>query len=306
MILVTGSAGMIGTALCERLLAENIGFIGLDKNHSSLTSAVKDLTKFPRFSESHFLNKIDTIVHLAANARVYPLIENPNLAIENAVMTDNVYQLARKFGIKRVLIASSREVYGDMLSNRNTKLTEKVASHYRCTNPYAAAKLHSEALAYSYKTTDDIDSVITRFSNVYGKYDYSDRFIPLTIKKINNSEVLYVYGGKEKSMDFTYIDDVVDAIVFLLFNFDKAKISNENDGIYNVSPGKGYSLYYVATKLSTLIGKPIEIIEKSNRLGEPMYYVADVQKIKLMGFECKTRIDDGLKKSVDFYLPKNN
>jgi UDP-glucose 4-epimerase len=265
----------------------------LDKTH------LFDLTVFDQIEPD--VGEVDFIVHLAANARVHPLVVYPSFAVENVISTDRIYQFARKWNVNKVIIASSREVYGNALHTSGKKMKEEDASHLLCTNQYAAGKIYSEALAHAYKATDGIDTVILRFSNVYGKYDNTDRFVPLVIRNITQGKPIRIYGGVAKTMDFTFIDDAVSALHHFIGNFKDAKISNENSGVYNVAPGEGHSLYEVASMIMELMGKEVPLLEVPNRVGEPMYYAADTSKATSLGFTCETSIREGLKRAVDFY-----
>ncbi len=184
-ILITGSSGTIGTKLGEKLLNLGYEIIGVDwktnkwhKNlekrtiHLDLRNKNLVLKKLP--------NKVDLIIHLAANARVYELVKNPDLARDNMITTYNILEYARINKIKNILFASSREVYGN---TKKAKHKEEDVKIENCESPYSASKIAGEALIHSYHKCFGINYVITRFSNVYGMYDESDRAIPLFIRK---------------------------------------------------------------------------------------------------------------------------
>lgn len=296
-ILVTGSSGMIGTALCENLIENNI-IKGLDKKKNIWNKEVDKRTNYSDLTWCPIdIEKIEMIIHLAANARVYELVENPRLALENIEMVYSIYEYARNYGIKKIIIASSREVYGDILKTETDGIKEEEANHIKCANQYSASKLFGEAYAKAFKETHNIDTVIARFSNVYGRYDMSDRFIPLVIRKILNNEELDIYGGKEKAMDFTFIDDTIQGIKVLIDNFDKTK-----NKIYNISSGTITSLFDITEKLQYLMNKKIKVNLKENREGEPMFYKGDIEKIKKLGYKPKHTINQGLEKSIEYYL----
>ena len=310
MLLITGASGMIGTSLCEELIKLGIDFLGLDKVHNQWNSEVDKKTAIIDLLNDNQVNyfieglkgqNIDLIIHLAANARVIPVVKNTALGVHNCMMTNQVYWIARELGIKRIFFASSREVYGNELLSAKGDLRESFAKHTDCSNQYAASKIYGEALANAYHITDGIDTIIGRFSNVYGQYDMSDRFVPLMIKKLLKNEDITIYGGKEKSMDFTFISDTVNGIIILCKDFDKFKMQEKESGIYNISSGKTSSLFSAAEYLKKELRSKSKIILEENRKGEPMFYCANIIKAKSIGYEPKIELHDGLNKSLIYY-----
>ena len=176
-ILITGSSGTIGTALFMFLLDKGYNVIGIDKKENVWEKKLNKLTIRGDLLKNKDIEKIpkniDLIIHLAANARVYDLVVNPRLAFENMEMIYNILEVVRKNKICKIIFSSSREVYGNngaMVYKENDN--ENIDS---CASPYAASKMAGEALIASYGNSYDIDYIIFRFSNVYGKYDKSDR-----------------------------------------------------------------------------------------------------------------------------------
>lgn len=304
-ILITGSSGMIGTALCEKLSELRIPFIGLDKRHNFYKEdidvvtiihdlLIRDITSICKLLENH---KFDMIIHLAANARVWKLIQDTTLAVDNVEMTNNVYRIADRLGIKKVIIASSREVYGDLLGTDVVVAKETDAIHTNSESQYTASKICGESLANAYNVTHGIKTLITRFSNVYGRYDDSDRFIPLLIKKILEKQDIVIFGGRNKKMDFTFIDDSISGLLILVQKFDSINKSE----IFNISTGIASSLYTVAEILRRQLDSKVKIDELPNRLGEIMYYAADVSKISKLGYSPSVSIESGIIKSINYY-----
>ena len=151
-------------------------------------------------------------------------------------------------------------------------------------------------MVWAYQRCYGIDSIIFRFSNVYGMYDESDRLVPLFIGRARRGDDLIVYG-KDKILDFTYIDDTVDGMLSGIRNFDAAK----ND-TYNLAYGKGISLVDVAKEMKRLIGSKSKVDVRKSRVGEVVRYIADIKKAKrVLGYKPKIHIEEGLKKSVEWY-----
>jgi len=296
-ILVTGASGTIGTRLCEKLLERRHDVIGLDNRPNKWNPAIdKEVIKADVRRPDAFADVpagVETVVHLAANALVYPLVREPRKAMDNMEMVFNALEFARKNGVKEFIFGSSREVYGN--SERIERKEEDVALE-RSESPYAATKMAAEALIRSYKECYGIDFIIIRFSNVYGMYDDSDRLIPRCIRRARKGEELEVYG-RDKLLDFTYIDDAVNGIVSAIENFGKAK--NET---YNIATGRGTSILKVVQLINTAMGGKSKLKITDSRTGEVIKYIADISKAKrTLGFYPKTTIEEGVRKSIQWY-----
>lgn len=298
-ILVTGSSGTIGTRLCERLLSEKYDVRCLDWEPNKWNKDVQNITTqldLRDWSQLQALSaelQADLIVHLAANARVYELVQYPDRAQDNILTTFNVLELARKNNIKKFIFASSRETYGNTDADM---LTEDRAQFQTCESPYTASKIAGEALTEAYKRCYAIDAIILRFSNVYGMYDDSVRVVPLFIRQAQKEEPLMVFG-KEKCLDFTYIDDTVDGILLAIKKFDRAK----ND-TYNIATSHGTPLLHLAKRIKELTNSSSEIRMGNTRTGEIIKFVADISKAKgKLGYEPKVNFEEGIKKAVEWY-----
>lgn len=298
-ILVTGSSGTIGTRLCEKLLDENIKLSGVDRKPNKWNQEIDNLTYSIDLCEEKQIQDelpkdIDILVHLAANARVYKLVKQPKLARENFTSLFNILEFARKTDVDRFIFASSREVYG----NRDQIFhSEEEAFVKNCESPYTSSKIGGEALVHSYQRCYDIYFSILRFSNVYGMYDDSDRVIPLFIKRAREGKDLIVYG-EEKLLDLTYIDDAVNGIIKCIKNREKAK--NET---FNIASGEGHTILELAQLIKSEVNGDSEIIIESSRTGEVLKFVADISKAeRILDYEPKTGFEEGIKKSVEWYL----
>ena len=152
-------------------------------------------------------------MHLAAHAKVHQLVREPHRALENAIMTFNVLEYARGLGLPLVF-SSTREVYGDV--HRFEEYAEEAADFAFTESPYSASKITSEAFIYSYARCYGLDYLVFRFSNVYGRFDNDlwrmERVLPLFMHQLSRGEGITIFGGDEKVLDFTFIDDCVDGI----------------------------------------------------------------------------------------------
>lgn len=329
-ILVTGSSGTIGTRLCERLLKSGHTVIGADwkpclwnKEAEKLRINI-DLRDSSQLIAHRSPLTAELIIHLAANARVYELVENPDRAMDNFIDTFNVLEFARVNGIKKMMFASSRETYGNIASKRSAlrqssgqaysdqrvasasnterlpltayRYTEDMVRVEHCESPYTASKIGGEALFEAYKRCYGIDVIIWRFSNVYGMYDDSIRVVPLFFRQASAGEALKVFG-KDKCLDFTYIDDCVEGIMLGIEKWDSAK----ND-TYNLAYGEGTTILHLAERMKELLksDSPVEI--GTARTGEVTHYIADISKAqRKLGYQPKTPFDRGIEHAVEWY-----
>jgi UDP-glucose 4-epimerase len=235
----------------------------------------------------------DVVIHLAANARVYELVENPDRAMDNLLTIFTMLEYARTRGVKRFIFSSSREGYGNIDAE---KLTEDMVRIENCESPYTASKVGGEAFVHAYAKCYGIDYVIVRFSNVYGMYDDSIRVVPLFIRLAQKNEPMTVFG-KEKCLDFTYIDDAVSGVELILKNFE-----NVQGETLNLAYGEGRTIIELAEMIKKLKGSSSNITIGKPRTGEVIRYVADISKAKKkLGFAPKINLDEGIKKSVEWY-----
>ena len=296
-ILVTGSSGTIGTRLCEKLIEKGHEVIGADWQPNKWKSEINELTINIDLRDEKSLEKlptdVDVVMHLAANARVYELVKDPTKARDNFLTTFNVLEFVRKNGIRRFVFTSSREAYGNSAA---PKYSEDMVRVENCESAYTASKIGGEALTQAYRRCYRNDAIILRLSNVYGMYDDSDRVIPLFIRQAKANEQLTVFG-KEKYLDFTYIDDTVEGLILTLEKFDEAK----ND-TYNIAYGEGITLVHLAEVIKELTGSSSKINITDNRPGEVVQYVADTSKAKAkLGYEPQISFPEGIKKTIEWY-----
>lgn len=295
--MITGSSGAIGTRLFELLLKQGYTVIGTDLRPNLWNQRINELTIIADLCKSKDLEQlptdIDMVVHLAANARVYSLVVNPKLARDNFEMLYNILEFCRKHSIKNFLFSSSREVYGN--SNLATH-SETDADIRHCESPYTATKIGGEALVHAYHQCYGIHFVITRFSNVYGMYDASDRVIPLFIRLTLDNQDLIVYGD-DKCLDFSYIDDTIAGVIQCIEKFPEVK-----DNIFNISSGRSVSIVDIANLVRNSMNGKNSIVIKENRTGEVMRSVIDITKAKKhLDYEPRIPIEEGISRSIQWY-----
>ena len=236
------------------------------------------------------------IIHLAGHARVYNSVINPSLAHDNFLLIFNMLEFARINHLKKLIFSSSREVYGNSTEPMHA---EDDANIKNCESPYTASKIAAEAMIWAHHRCYGTDFIIFRFSNVYGMYDNRDRLIPQFIKQAARGENLTIFG-KDKLMDFTYINDTVEGIIKGIEKFDSSKNS-----VFNIAAGKGISISYVAELIKSKLNSNSEIIFKENKTGEVVKYIADISKAKsILNYEPMTSIEKGISEAVAWYTYK--
>jgi nucleoside-diphosphate-sugar epimerase len=307
-VLVTGSSGQIGTNLGLRLLNDGHEVFGVDKRQNTWTAEFPTLLQdlaghYPAFQGGIGgveYPEVDVVVHLAAHAKVHQLVREPHRALENAIMTFNVLEYARQLSLPLVF-SSTREVYGDV--HRFEEYAEEAADFAFTESPYSASKITSEAFIYSYARCYGLDYLVFRFSNVYGRYDNDlwrmERVLPLFMHQLARHEPITIYGGEEKVLDFTYIDDCVDGIARGVYALGEQRVANQT---INLAYGQGNTLVRAAELIAGALDVEPQVTMAPSLLGEVTHYVADVTKARtLLGWEPRTPLDEGIPRAVAWF-----
>ncbi|MCL2641235.1 MAG: NAD-dependent epimerase/dehydratase family protein [Phycisphaerales bacterium] len=320
-ILITGSSGQIGTNLALALQARGTPpprILGIDKRQNSWTDQIPtlilDMTQPPtQQSLAPALQfKPDIIVHLAAWAKVHQLVKEPDKAFENVAMTHWALELARHAkdgGGVPIIFGSSREVYGDV---RRHVTEESQADHVIAESPYSASKIAAEAFFSSYAKCYGLKTLIFRFSNVYGRYDNDlarmERVIPLFVQKISAGEPITVFG-KDKMLDFTYIDDCVSGVIAGIDALSPGTAVPEltlSSETINLAYGQGQTLYDLVTLIELATNKKAIATYLPSQTGEVTRYVADITKARqLLGYNPQTPLTRGILNYVQWCRQTN-
>jgi UDP-glucose 4-epimerase len=307
-ILVTGSSGQIGTNLALRLQADGHAVFGVDKRRNTWTDDFRYLLQDLAGHYAPFRGgingveypEVDMVVHFAAHAKVHQLVRQPHRALENAVMTFNVLEYARQLHIP-IVFSSSREVYGDV--HRFEEYGEQVADFAYAESTYSASKIAGEAFIYSYARCYGLPYLVFRFSNVYGRYDNDlnrmVRVIPLFIHSMLRDEPITIYGGNDKTLDFTYVDDCIDGIAAGIDALADGRVVNQT---INLAYGQGNTLVHCAELIASALGTTPEMRIAPSLLGEVTHYVADLSKARqLLGYAPRVSLEEGIARAVDWF-----
>lgn len=310
-ILITGSSGEIGTNLALTLQTLGHTVQGIDKRENTWTENIPTTIinlseRFSRFGngfDDYVIQKPDVVVHLAANAKVHELVVDPSRALDNIIDCFNVLEYCRINNLP-IIFSSSREVYGDVhrFIEGKTATNEAKADFVYTESPYSASKIAGEALIHSYARCYGLPYLIFRFSNVYGRFDNDidrmERVIPLFIKKIHAGEPITIFG-KEKTLDFTYVDDTVQGLVKGIEHLHAGTVMNKT---YNLAYGTGHTLAEMAQFIAEELGTTTEPTFMPLRPGEISYYVADISAARAdLGYEPTTTLRTGITKTIAWW-----
>ena len=199
-----------------------------------------------------------------------------------------------------MIFSSSREVYGDI----HRHITDEAAADFVVAeSPYSASKIAGEAFIYSFAECYGLPYLVFRFSNVYGRYDNDlqrmERVIPLFIHQLGRGESITVYGGEEKVLDFTFIDDCIDGLTRGIERLSTGAVQNET---INLAYGQGNTLVRAAELIAAELEVTPHITRERSLVGEVTRYVADIQKAReLLGWEPATPLDAGIPQAVGWF-----
>lgn len=302
--LVTGGAGFIGSHLVDRLLAEGWRVTVVDNfdpfydpaskeknielhlqhpNYVLVRADIRDLTTL----KSRLRGDYDVIIHLAAKAGVRYSIKDPIMYQEvNVRGTQNLLELAKEWGVKQFVFASSSSVYG-MNPNLPWREDDNVLLPI---SPYAATKVAGELLGHVYSHLYGIRFIALRFFTVYGPRQRPDLAIHKFAKLMLKGEPVPIYGDGTARRDYTYIDDIIDGIVAAI-NYTKTGYE-----VINLGNGCPVTLREMVQILEKELGVRAKIEYLPVQPGDVPHTHADISKARrLLGYCPKVHLYDGLR-----------
>lgn len=305
-VLITGSAGFLGSHLYSKLKGEGHEVVGIDnfshasKNPIAIRSIddpiggpiqCRDIRK--DFAIWPLVKWADIVYHLAAQIHVDKSIENPQETVDiNVNGTLNILEACRKYG-KKLIFASSSEVYG-------TSQCEYMSETHPldAQSPYAASKVAGDRLCKAYIDTYGMDIAILRNFNTFGPYQNDGgegksygAVIGIFTKAALRGEPIRIFGDGEQRRDYIYVTDALKGY----------EIASRHTGVLNIGSGQTVSVNEIAEKIIKLTDSKSEIIHVDPRPGEVQRLCADITRAKSLGFLPETNFDTHLKSYISWY-----
>lgn len=305
-MLITGGAGFVGSHLCDRYVMNGHTVICIDNFMNSNLANIRHLLTYRNFKlingdirDFNLLEKIirdvDAIFHLAAQIHVDKSIIEPKLTYDiNVLGTQNILETARMHDVKKIIYASSSEVYGSAQYSPMDENHPLNAPH-----PYGASKIAADRMCFAYIQTYGMNISIIRPFNLYGPKQKDSGYggaLSLFTKRVLSNMPPIIYGDGEQTRDYTYIEDIVNAYDLIL-NYDK-----ELREPINFGTGKEVKIIDLANMIIEICGKNIKPVHVEPRPGEVKRLVADISKAKNIGWEPKYAIENGLKSYINWYM----
>lgn len=312
--LITGGAGFIGSTLADRLLLDGNQVIVVDDFNDYYDVSIKERNVAPHLTDNNYKlyridicdwnalekvfkeNHIDGIVHLAARAGVRPSIEDPILYQQtNNLGTNYILELAKKYGVKNLVLASSSSVYGN---NKKVPFKETDVVDF-AISPYAATKKANEVLGHVYHALYGMNMIFLRFFTVYGPRQRPDLAINKFTKLILNDEPIPVFGDGSTSRDYTYIQDIINGIVLSIQYVENHENVYE---IINLGENTPITLLEMIQTIEKVLGKKAKMNFLPMQLGDVNKTYADITKAKeLLGYNPQTSFEEGIRNFVKWY-----
>jgi UDP-glucuronate 4-epimerase len=312
--LVTGAAGFIASQVSKQLLDQGERVIGVDNlndyydirlknwrleqlkahphadNFSFACLDIEDQAKLSDLFQAE--GPFDAVFNLAARAGVRYSMENPHVYLStNAEGTLNLLECMRALACTKLVLASTSSLY----AGQKMPFTEDLAVN-EPLSPYAASKKAGELMAYSYHKLYQMDVSVVRYFTVFGPAGRPDMSIFRFIKWIDERVPIEIFGDGSQSRDFTYVDDIARGTI--------AAIQDVGYQIINLGGGRNpVSLNTIISKLEELLDNKAKIDQKPFHVADLMETWADISKAKnLLGWEPQVSLDEGLEKSVQWYM----
>jgi len=270
--ILTGHRGLIGEYLKRRLDKENECVMNIDARTGFNILDLDSLWLNPDTQHT------DILIHTAAHCKINQGIEHPELPhLNNADGTHKVLEFVRKNDIKKFIFFSSSRV----LSPEE--------------NPYTASKKYGELLTKAYAQCYGLDARVIRPSTVYGPcHDITSRLMTDWCQAALKDEELPIYGDKNKTLDFTYVDDFVDGVMLILNNWEKTDMD------YNISGAREVNLKYLADLIIKEAGGGyVNFYEPE--VAQPQRVRVNTFKMRMLGYNPKVSIEEGVKRMINYY-----
>ena len=306
-LLVTGGAGFIGSNFSRLavggefdnidslVVLDNLTYAGNISNLDQIRNDIQFVQGDIRDSDliSKLVLAADVIVNFAAETHVDRSIQNPRVFLEtNVIGVQVILDAVRSSGQKKFLQVSTDEVYGSIPEGSWTESAPLLPN-----SPYSATKASADLLVRSYCKTYGVDAVITRCSNNYGPYQFTEKLIPLFLTRLIQRKKVGLYGDGSNRRDWLHVDDHCRGIFSAITN----GVSGE---IYNLGGGDEMSNREITNLLLEITGSSPDLVEFiEDRPGHDFRYSVDWSKAKQsLGYQPRVEFQEGLKATYDWYL----
>ena len=314
-ILITGSAGFIGSYLCKSLIEDGNDVLGIDNLYDLDSNPLKK-NRLEELEQKYSLNfkKIDIcdyrildkvfnefkpnkVVHLAARTGIR-VSSNYNIEYinSNVLGFTNIIELSRKFNIDGLIYASSSSVYGgsgELPFSTEDKINKPLSI-------YGATKIANELIAHSYYKMYELNSTGLRFFNVYGPKGRTDMAYYIFTDRIYNNKSVDLYNFGQMERDLTYIDDVIDGI-------KQSIIKNPNCEIFNLGTNRSISMKRLIEIIEQILDKKAIVNLCGENRGEMYQTLSDIDKTKkILNYKPKIDVEHGMQRFIDWYIRYSN
>lgn len=327
-ILVTGTAGFIGSHVAKQLLARGDTVIGLDNlndyydvtlKHARLepllanqnyTHSYFDLADREAMEDLFLTHKPERVIHLAAQAGVRYAATNPHVYMQSNVTGFlHILEGCRHNGVQHLVFASTSSVYG---ANTDMPFTEHKSTEHPLTL-YAASKKANEMMAHSYAHLYGIPCTGLRFFTVYGPWGRPDMALFMFTKAILADEPIKVFNFGKHSRSFTYVDDIVEGVIRACYQPARANLDWDSGNPDPATSNVPYRIYNIGNSQTVPLMRYIEVLEQSLgkkaqlemlplQAGDVPDTTADCSDLDTeLGCVPKVTIEDGVAKFVKWY-----
>jgi GDP-L-fucose synthase len=301
-IYVAGHNGMVGSAIVRRL--KELGYTNIitaDRNRLNLLNQMH--------VQSFFSNELPEYVFICA-AKVGGIKANNEMKgdfiYENLMIQSNIIKYSKDFNVKKLLFLGSSCIY-PKLSPQPIKEEYLLSGYLETTNDaYSIAKIAGIKMCQSFNQQYGTNFISVMPTNLYGPNDNynltTSHVFPALIRKfheakINNTDVV-VWGSGNPKREFLYVDDLADACIFLMNNYDESDI-------VNIGTGEDISIRDISYLIMETIGKKCDIIFDTTQPDGTLRKLLDVSKLHDLGWKHKTSLKDGIKLAYNDFLNKN-
>lgn len=302
-ILITGGAGFIGSCTAEKLIENKNNYVVIvddlstgsisklpDTEHENWSFIKCDVNNYRDISEVMLAHQFDYVFHYAATVGVIRTQEHPVRVLNDLHGIENILNLSKNSGVKRVFFSSSSEVYGEPVELPQHEHTTPLNSRI----PYAVVKNVGESFLRSYYKEFGLKFTIFRFFNTYGPKQSIDFVMSKFINQALKNKDITIYGDGSQSRTFCFIDDNVDACVN---SFYQNKLIND---VANIGDDRAISILELANSIIQITGSRSKIEHVSELAeGDMKRRQPDVSKMKALLNRDLLPIESGIKKILD-------